>query len=231
MTNDCKLLILENFDKNIYVDVYELKQKMYEQTFTFYLSNKVNTETAGYKSQRFQLFMYIATNRFNCSTDDHYQLSNDTLVPKSTFLFNCHLNIRVPIHVRYHSSKVSTQSPTDENENELNGTDQESTSSEYVQFTLKKPRIFVNANCSTPAVIPAAQPTKSNVYKKPIIATPVPQVIEIELPCEKNKKLRNDYLFFVNEDAKNKSNRTELLMNKFKSVCKWKETKFEYVCI
>ena len=111
--------MVENFDTNAYVDVYELKMKNYEQNYTFLLSNKVNTETAEYRSLKFKLFIYINRQIINC-----FETRNES----NSSQFSCRIFLKLPIHVRYHA-------PTSGPDNQ------------YYNFTVRRPRLFVT-NCS-----------------------------------------------------------------------------------
>ena len=140
----CRWLIVETFEANTYVDVYELKLAKYARMYTFYMSNKVSTETAGYKSQRFQLFIYIHSDIIHCSpirsphnsstrassASSTSATANATTVKRSSSSsskrYDCTMRIQVPIHVRY-------QAP--------------SSTSKYVNFTLKTPGLYAH-NCS-----------------------------------------------------------------------------------
>lgn len=68
---DCRLMLVESFKTNVYVDNYELNSKSYDQMFTFLLSNKVNTETAAYKARNFNLFLFINRNAVKCYSRDN----------------------------------------------------------------------------------------------------------------------------------------------------------------
>lgn len=277
--DECRLMLLESFDKNLYVDVYELRQKIYDRMFTFYLSNKVNTETAGYKSQNFQAFVYLAKSKelLNCSRHE----SDKTITSTRLAAVNCTLTIKLPIHVRYHSPKiplgdacnesslslVAVSAPEDEkNRTELNqgdngghGESDESAAvsgetNGYFRFNIRKPRLFFTPMCSfstttnddmesssqqqrTTAKIGGVggrpKTTSSNrAATKSGNQESLAVVVELDLPCQKNKSVRNDYLFAVafSGDEMNATNKSaEWIANKYSSVCKWREYRFEKV--
>ena len=110
----------EHFDRSIYVDVNELKMNSYDQMYKFYLSNKVNTETAEYKSRSFKIFIYVNTSVITC---DHFE--------NSKRVKTCKILIKLPIHLRYHAPNTSSQQK----------------SNEYTEIILNKPNIFIK-NCS-----------------------------------------------------------------------------------
>lgn len=247
-------MLLESFDKNLYVDVYELRQKIYEQMYTFFLSNKVNTETAGYKSQNFQAFLYLARSGLNCSGNDNEKPSS---IAQSSRL-NCTLTIKLPIHVRYHTPKIplgdscdacnesslslEEVSSSEENRTELdvsNSDESAAVSGEtngYFRFSIRKPRLFFSADCMLINTSPKPT-TKSASNRKPTSTTAQvtqPQLpLELDLPCRKNKSIRNDYLFLVGDPQLNTSNSNnmsaEAIAKKYSSVCKWFEYKFDQV--
>jgi hypothetical protein len=108
-------LMIEKFEKNVYVDAYELKLKKYQYMFTFYLSNKVNSETAEYKSQDFELFIYINNKIISCNI---YEETNS----KNITEYSCKILIKVPIHLRYQTvSRIEGA---------------------YYNFTIKKPNFY-----------------------------------------------------------------------------------------
>lgn len=245
---------MENFDKNLYVDVYELRQKLYEQMYTFFLSNKVNTETAGYKSQNFQAFLFLVKSGLNCTSSGLNENSSK---------LNCTLTIKLPIHVRYHSPKIPLGDAynessltlvavsSDENSTELfeqnefdssndeNDEDRALTSGEtngYFRFSIRKPRLFFTPNCSFNRVV-SQQPVanvkpggkKSSSSASTTTVKPSRPIVEYDLPCRKNKSIRNDYLFMFGDDLNATNFSSVFILNKYSSVCKWREYKFEQV--
>jgi len=204
--------------------------------FTFYLSNKVNTETAGYKSQNFQAFIYLAKSNqlLNCSHGDG----------DSTKIINCTLTIKLPIHVRYHSPKIPlgdacnesslslvsvAADPGDQNRTEqVNKNEDESAAvsgetNGYFRFNIRKPRLLFTSNCSFHV--------KQSTNKPPSKIMPVnsTKFVEFDLPCQKNKSVRNDYLFALSDEINATNRSAESIAKKYSSVCKWREYKFEKV--
>ncbi len=108
--------MIENFEKNVYVDAYELRLKKHQYMYSFYLSNKVNSETAEYKSQEFDLFIYIKNRIINCNSSEEINLNNNVKE------YSCKMLVKVPIHLRYQTIS-RTEGP-------------------YYNFTIKKPRFF-----------------------------------------------------------------------------------------
>ena len=84
------------------------------------MSNKVNTETAEYKSRSFKLLIYINKIIIDCQ-----QLS-----PQNKIQI-CKILIKLTIHLRYQAPNTSS--------NQI--------SNDYVEISLNKPKVFVN-NCS-----------------------------------------------------------------------------------
>lgn len=232
---DCRWMIIENFNTDAYVDVYELKMKNYEKMYKFFLSNKVNTETAGYKSQEFQLFIYINNSIIKCNETSSAQQKG----------YSCKMEIKVPIHLRYNLPSLLKQ----ERENCSNNNEQL-----YYNFTLRRPRIYVN-NClahlkqtnvehtdeSSLSAINQTQTEKPSnhdenykIYRN--------QSRVLELPCERNTKSKTDYLIYLTNYNKNKvnvndssSNETNTKLNeslKSNSVemCTWNELSYRQVC-
>lgn len=120
---------MENFDQHVYVDVYELRQQMYENMYSFYLSNRVNIETIEYRSTKFQLFLILNNERLTCNERSELDVANG-----EKYKYRCSLTIRVPIHVRYHA-------PFESSSNETKSTN------EFYKFSLNTSRIFATS-CS-----------------------------------------------------------------------------------
>lgn len=202
--NSCKWLIVENFDKHVYVDVYELRQKIYEQMYSFYLSNKVNTETAEYRSRKFQLFLFLNNDRLTCNERSVWDMTNETTTSQK-YKYRCRFTIRVPIHVRYHAPLEYSSNTSISNITFENNSDEEESTNEYYKFVLKRPRIFVTS-CTFKMA-----PKQIN--------------FDVELPCEKNKTLRNDYLFYL----ENKKTPNASLLKDYQKLCNWEQVKFSQV--
>lgn len=97
------------------MDVHEIKQKQYNSQYSFILSNRVNTETAEYKSLPFKLYLYIKNDLIKC----------DFIDVNKTADYVCKFSILLPIHARY-------RQPTEQ----LNNT------GNYFNFTLYRPKLF-----------------------------------------------------------------------------------------
>jgi hypothetical protein len=214
---DCKWILAESFDSSFYVDVNELKMKKYEQMYTFYLSNKVNTETAEYNSRNFKLFIYINNNIINCQ-----ELSQKSKIKK------CKILIKLPIHLRYHAPNTSP--------------DQKS--NDYVEISLNKPKVFVN-NCSAHlnqniALDFTKTHSSQSFYTE---YTDFEDLnynysnMTINLPCDKNISVPNDYLIYISNFNK-KSGELQYQLNKIQidfmnfneKICKFAELTFKEVC-
>lgn len=87
LNSECNLMIAQHFNSNFYVDEFELKQSIYKQLFSFFLSEKVNTESIEYRSEQFMLFLFINKSLISC----------DDLSKK------CMVNFSYPFHLRYHA--------------------------------------------------------------------------------------------------------------------------------
>ena len=225
---------------------------MYEKMYTFFLSNKVNTETAGYKSQNFQTLLYLNKSEEQLICGEEESIYNMTTIKKSgPSKLNCKLIIKLPIHVRYHSPKssqydnrsssaaaASTWSQVealdeatvhdlvengtiheDENDDDHDSIDHEGETNEYFRFRIRKPRLFFSENCTANTKITKQLGTKKKAEK----------IDSIELPCFKNKSLRNDYLFLVPDDLNVSNVTSEWLVTKYKSACKWRLFRFDQV--
>lgn len=132
--NECSLLLIESFESNVYVDSYELKSKNYDKFYSFILSNKVNTESAEYKSQSFKLYLYVNRNVIKCYPSNiknfkqmfferQSPLNLSKEISPNDLNYFCTIFIRLPIHVRYH-------------EPVLNG--------DYANFTLRPPSLYAS---------------------------------------------------------------------------------------
>jgi hypothetical protein len=213
---DCKWILAESFDASLYVDINELKQKQYEQSYRVYLSNKVNTETAEYKSRSFKLFIYINQSLANCN-----RLKENT---RET----CEISIKLPIHLRYHGAKTSSSGHM--NKSTL----------EHIEITLKKPKVFVD-KCSAHFLLNQNQEKKNsesdrNYYSEQSDLEDLNYNYlnqTIELPCEKNASANNDYLIYIsNFNRKSGALQYQLkkiqidYMNFFEKICQWNEITF-----
>ncbi|CAF0717129.1 unnamed protein product [Brachionus calyciflorus] len=87
LNSNCKFLIVQKLDRNIYVDEFELKQPSHNQNFLFYLNKKVNIEAVEYRSESFYLFLILKNNIITCDP-----------ITKV-----CNLNLKFPFHLRYHA--------------------------------------------------------------------------------------------------------------------------------
>jgi len=153
---NCSLMLVENFETNVYVDNYELKAKNYDRMFTFLLSNRVNTETAAYKSRNFNLFLFINRNIVKCYSQKNdsdfleivnnqtsFNISDEEQADHAQLKTFCRIFIRIPIHVRY-NEPVS--------------------SGDFIDFTLKSPHIYA-ANCTNDNNNAVRQEQFSSDYK------------------------------------------------------------------
>jgi len=223
-------MIIENFNTDAYVDVYELKMKNYEKMYKFFLSNKVNTETAGYKSQEFQLFIYINNNIIKC---------NETTTSAQQKGYLCKMEIKVPIHLRYNLPASSRENSSNTNEKL------------YYNFTLRRPRIYVN-NCQAHlkqttveleerADESSLSPMNRNQNQDENYKMYRNQSRVLELPCERNTNSKTDYLIYLTNYNKNKvsvndsfANETNAKLGKsliYNSVemCTWNELSYKQV--
>lgn len=192
-------MLIQHFESSVYVDVYELKLKNFEKMYSFFLSNKVNTETAEYKSRHFQMFIYINNSIIDCD-----YATNDSSTNLSEYI--CRFTIKIPLHVRYHAVSKSAAA------SKLISIDENSTD-EYFNFTIKRPRLFIT-NCSAHLHQLELNPNKKNKI--------------LELPCERNRKSKNDYLIYLdNNNEYNKSSLKNLKLNE--NLCMWNELKLEQV--
>lgn len=91
LKTNCNLMIVQDFGSNFYVDEFELKQSIYMRLFSFFLSDKVNTESIEYRSEPFMLFMIINKNLFSC----------DEISKK------CNVSFSYPFHLRYHAPSIN----------------------------------------------------------------------------------------------------------------------------
>jgi hypothetical protein len=231
---DCRWMIIENFNTDAYVDVYELKMKNYEKMYKFFLSNKVNTETAGYKSQEFQLFIYVNNNIIRCNATTSAQQK----------AYICKMQIKLPIHLRYNLPSLSNlQKGNCSNKNEQF----------YYNFTLRRPRIYVN-NClahlkqsNVKSEDSGADESSSNLLEKQSLSHDESykmyrnQSRVLELPCERNTKSKTDYLIYLTNYNKNKvstndssSNETntrlgESIRSNSVEMCTWNEISYKEV--
>ena len=202
----CNWMLVESFEASLYVDVYELRQTNYKRMFKFLLSNKVNTETAEYKSQKFQMYTYLnKTNTINCNmTIDEYlemneiDLGNASSVEASgianfeRMLANrdskiCLISFKLPVHARYHSpSKNGTQ---------------------YYNATLNNPKLYYS-QCNLDN---GAGETKD--AKNPAAGV-------IEMPCQIGYESKNEYMV---------SKLNKFVFSSNESYCYWKNVDFEPV--
>lgn len=222
---ECKWLFVENFDTNAYVDANELKLKTYENMYNFFLSNKVNTETAEYKSKEFKLFLYINNKIINCNTLPPIRNNNSN----NSIDLACKLSIKLPIHIRYHAPQS--------NDNDTNTTN--GTTNEYFYFELKRPRLFVY-NCtahSNPRYKDVGKTENSN--EKFFESTDEDDLDykyinnTLVVPCEKNLTHKNDYLIYVNNFYNNSNNDHQGHHNYYptftETLCLWNEIKYDQV--
>ena len=218
---ECKWLLVESFDTNAYVDSNELKLKTYENMYTFFLSNKVNTETAEYKSKEFKLFIYINNKIINCNTLPPIRNTNST----ASIDLACKLSIKLPIHIRYHAPQS-----TDTNETSTkNGS-----TNEYFYFELRRPRLFVY-NCtahSNPRY--KADGSKENFFESNGDEEEIDYKYinnTLELPCEKNLTHKNDYLIYISNfyNGSNLDHEALHIPTFSEKLCLWNELKYEQV--
>ena len=177
-------MIVDYFETSLYVDVYELRQEIYKYMYRFLLSNKVNTETAEYRSQRFQLYTYLnKTNTLTCNLTIENFLTLTNLLNKSSSeyaklkgisermgsilekLHNnkskriCLISYKLPVHARYHASSVYA--------------------TEYYNVSLNNPRLF-HRNC-----IRQRQQVENSL---------------VELPCKLAYEARYEYVLANRSD-------------------------------
>ena len=231
-------MVIENFNTDAYVDVYELKMKNYEKMYKFFLSNKVNTETAGYKSQEFQLFIYINNNIIKCNETTSAQQKR----------YVCKMEIKLPIHLRYNLPSLLKQELENSSNSSLNSNEQL-----YYNFKLRRPRIYVN-NClahlkqtnveleeHADDSLNQNQNEKSSSNHDENYKIYRNQSRVLELPCERNTKSKTDYLIYLTNYNKNKvsvndsaSNETNTKLNKSLisnsvEMCTWNELSYKQV--
>ena len=205
--NKCNWMLVESFEASLYVDVYELRQTSYKRMFKFLLSNKVNTETAEYKSQKFQMYTYLnKTNTFNCNmTIDEYLETNEIDLGNSSsvqasgianfdrLLANrdskiCLISFKLPVHARYHSPSS-------------NGT-------QYYNATLNSPKLYYSqCNLDNGAGESKAADAKSSTGV-------------IEMLCQIGYESKNEYMV-------SKLNKFVLASND--TYCFWKNVEYEPV--
>ena len=190
--------------------------KNYEKMFTFFLSNKVNTETAEYKSRSFKLFMYINKSIIKCNQEDARRLKK------------CKMTIKLPIHLRYHApNESSNQKPK-----------------EYTEVSLKKPNIFIN-NCSVHLNqnhyfdldnIGNSNQNFDSEYSEYEELNYSYFNRTIKLPCEKNASVPNDYLIYISnfnkksDDLQYQLNKNQInYMNFYEKICSFNELSFKKV--
>jgi hypothetical protein len=166
----CQWLLVESFGTSVYVDAYELRQNVYLQMYKFILSNKVNTETAEYKSQRFKLYLYINKKIMNCGlTASSSSSSTFVLNSTATVSFNvasgaqaannntaltgnkktegkyCRIFIKLPIHMRYHAP--SSDDNQHQQQQQKQQQQQQQQHAMYFNWTQRRPRLYVT-NCT-----------------------------------------------------------------------------------
>ncbi len=213
---DCKWILAESFGSSFYVDANELKMKKYEQMYTFFLSNKVNTETAEYKSRDFKLFIYINDNIIDCQ-----QISQHNKIKI------CKILIKLPIHLRYHAPNTSSNQKDND----------------YIEISLNKPKIFVN-NCSV-HLNQNIDLDFTETHSSQSFYTEYTDLedlnynysnMTIQLPCDKNLSVPNDYLIYISNFNKKSGelqyqlNKNQIyFMNYNENICKWNEIVFKEV--
>lgn len=161
--------------------------------YSVYLSNKVNTETAEYRSRRFQVFLYLNNSTLKC------QPQNEG---------NCSMIIKMPIHIRYHAPLMENISES--LNDSLKDTNQEY--QQYFNFSLKKPRLLVS-KCK-------------NYFNQFEQSETYLTQNSFKLPCEKNTKIRNDYLFYLDENNSSLLN-SSLVKYSSHEECEWSEILFD----
>lgn len=108
-------MLIEQFETSVYVDRHEIKQDFYKSFYQAIFSNKVNTETADYRSQPFKLLLYLNNDKIQC---DFVETNKTNYV--------CKISIELPVHARY--KKPDSHSKL----NQI-----------YFNFTLNRPKIFI----------------------------------------------------------------------------------------
>lgn len=201
--------MIENFEKNVYVDAYELKLKKHQYMYNFYLSNKVNSETAEYKSQEFDLFIYINNKIINCNSSEETSVKANSIVE-----YSCKILVKVPIHLRYQTISRA-ESP-------------------YYNFTIKKPRFYWRDYNESSLVDGIENNNKS--YNKNSKSDFSSLELPCEKNASSNNDyliyMKNYYKNKNNTNMMNISSNSYLYYLVFEtSVCNWYEIPFEQVII
>ncbi len=179
---DCSLLVAENFDSNFYVDSYELKSEVYERSFSFILSNKVNTESAGYRARPFNLFLYLNRKIVECHESTELNFKNIAemyLISDTENLKRfCRIFYRLPIHARY-------QSPV--------------SAGDYVSFNLRPPNLFATNCTATKTQLGGVVPSPNDLK---LLVNGADYPSRLVFPCRKGRvERRTDTLIiqFTND--------------------------------